>query len=265
MESWRLKLNRAEKHLDDLDSEIALYASRNPYFAQRETYCDRHNDCWRYTLQIREEPPVALALILGDAVHNMRSAIDHLAVAISDAKYRESASFPCFLNDPDKLPPGHITRKAFERATAGMSAEALAEVKRCQPYAESDPVDRRRHILTVISRLDRTDKHRNIVLFSSGLLNAGSRTIVRGQVMTQSIAAHGLAVNGTELAHFGDFFTPPLQESEVQMEIRGTPAISVDVGLDEPNGSELEVSSLREVVADLREGLFPLLESFVRL
>jgi len=264
MESWRLKLDRAERHLNDLDNEIARYAQTNPYIAARQAHCDRHSNCWRYTLQVRREPDITLSLILGDAVHNMRSAIDHLAVAISDPKHRKTASFPCFTVDPDQFPVDHKLRKAFNRATAGMSAKALAQVKLCQPYQEADPVDRRRHSLSVISQLDRIDKHREIVVFSSGLLNAGSQTVVRDQTMTQAIPVHGLAINGTELAHFGDFFIPPLQESEVHVEIRGTPAISVDIGLNEPEGSELEVASLREIVADFRDGLFTLLEPFVQ-
>lgn len=80
--SWWLKLERAERHLEELDREIAQYAASEPYVAIREARCQLHADCWRFTLQVRREPDRRLATIAGDAVHNMRSALDLATAAM---------------------------------------------------------------------------------------------------------------------------------------------------------------------------------------
>ena len=72
-----LKLERAKKHILDLESEWTTFLKTKPYHVvfkddlqtgERIYYVERVNDI----------PPVIL-VIVGDVLQNLRSALDHLA------------------------------------------------------------------------------------------------------------------------------------------------------------------------------------------
>jgi len=250
--SWWLKLERAESHLAELDREIARYAARDPYVAVREIHCELHPACWRFTLQVRHEPDRGLAMIAGDAVHNMRTALDHIAAALVPSDHRRDAAYPIGLEDNPK------TREGFQKRLRGADPEAMTIIRETQPYLLPTETERRRHGLAVISHLDNLDKHRQLMLIASGLANAGSTTSARGMTLNQFHRPDGFAVNGTELFHFADNFTPPLQQSEVRVEIRGRPSIAVDIGIKD---GELELTTLWIASKAVREEILPALEA----
>lgn len=78
-ESVRVKLERANKHIVDLDAAIAKFFERRPYSVvayidaeRRATYCLKHIE------------PIDLSIpaIAGDAIQNLRTALDYLAGAL---------------------------------------------------------------------------------------------------------------------------------------------------------------------------------------
>jgi hypothetical protein len=71
--SWD-KIDRAKQHVRELDRKMADYRKRKPYKVVVKQDPKSPNHLW--TLRIREEVPSCLALIMGDAIHNLRSAID---------------------------------------------------------------------------------------------------------------------------------------------------------------------------------------------
>ena len=76
----RLKVERARKHLDLLRQETRAFTEGKPYGVRAEFDAERSE----YAIRIRlRDPdtrvPIGLSLIAGDAVHNLRSALDHLA------------------------------------------------------------------------------------------------------------------------------------------------------------------------------------------
>jgi hypothetical protein len=111
-DGWRLKLDRAEEHLKNLEGEVAAYIHSDPYKAIRVTDCQQHSDCWRYLLHLSPPPTIPLVLILGDAIHNMRSALDHLAVALAG---RDDAAVPIFIPDIEhpEAAPDEKARKSL--------------------------------------------------------------------------------------------------------------------------------------------------------
>jgi hypothetical protein len=198
-------------------------------------------------------------LIAGDAAHNVRTALDHLAVAVAPADREQKASFPIVLDDPAS---NHEARSSFDRAVKGMPAEAIDVIEGYQPYKIPAKELVRTHALAIIRELDNTDKHRQLVGIISGLTGVVVRTFVRGLLLP--VEPHpplGLVEDGTDLSHFEWRDPPPLQESEVQVEVDGTPVITVDVGL---SGGQVELTSLRAGIAYLRNHLIPELEPFVR-
>jgi len=71
------KLERAEKHIADIDTAIRLFFESNPYvIVARQD--QRTGDYISYVESVRDVP-ADVSLIAGDALHNTRSALDHLA------------------------------------------------------------------------------------------------------------------------------------------------------------------------------------------
>jgi hypothetical protein len=262
-ESWYLKLDRAEYHLNDLYTEIGRFIDDKPYDIVRVPECRKHPDCWRYILRTRAVDP-SCALILGDAVHNMRSALDHLAVALSGHR---QASFPILTDDIEqpRTKKDREARTRFNRAVEGMPPEAVATIKTFQPYHERTEIERRTQGLAVISYIDNADKHRSLTLVSTGLVGASSTTSARGRVLYQTgtYPAEAFIADGAEVAHWGWVATdePPLEESEVHMETRGTPTVTMHVGLAE---GEPEPRYLTPCLKWLRDEVIPSLEPFRR-
>jgi hypothetical protein len=77
MRGVRIKIERSQKHLYELHREVSAFWRRNPY----EIVPDRKlNEVEMvYKLRIRETIPPYWAGIIGDIVHNLRSALDLLA------------------------------------------------------------------------------------------------------------------------------------------------------------------------------------------
>ena len=237
-DSWWLKVKRAQKHMVDIHAEARRYAERHPYEFVRIRRPDRHNDV-RYRTRITEQPDPRIALILGDFVHNLRSALDHVIVASVPRKERNSASFPIFFHDIlAKDADGQFVvddpkmRENFERSIRGLDPRARAIVIQAQPYHRGP--EAHRWILGIISRLDNADKHRALVTVGSGVRNLVADVTIRGD--TGKLPHHSFADNefakddtviGWELpAAWRDGGPKPC---EVDMEYSGTAVIHVKV------------------------------------
>ncbi len=74
----RLKLERADEHLDALHRELRVFADSH---ADRPTLDYAFDGTWHIVVAgplSDEPPPPHISLICGDAVHNMRCALDHM-------------------------------------------------------------------------------------------------------------------------------------------------------------------------------------------
>lgn len=275
-DSWRLKVDRAEQHLGDLKREIDRYAEQHAYKAVHHVggvKCHEHPDCWRYRLQITQEPDPWLAILAGDVVHNLRSALDHIAVALVPSSRRYKASFPIRMEDPWVRENGRYvakpeTRRSFNTAVKGMPAAAITAIKELQPYKEGP--DARIHLLAQLSTLENADKHRQLIPFAAGLRRVASKVTARGQVLYQTFPTpRHFIPDGAQIAHFGWRIPPPLAPSEVNVEVRGTPLVAIKVIQRDRSQKGLPGWSptdelLRHIVEGIREEVFPALEPFAR-
>ena len=139
--SWRLKIARAKKHLNEVEAELWNYSGRHPYEAVRDRKSQKNPNIRHFRLRLTEHPDPMLAVIIGDFLFNVRSALDHLAVALAPRKWRYDASFPIELVNPWKesgadadSPDVPQRRRRFETALRGMPEEAVAFIKSIQPY-----------------------------------------------------------------------------------------------------------------------------------
>jgi hypothetical protein len=87
-----LKVEQAKKHTDRLEREIIDFWSTNPYAI--EVVGDPKNATGAYRIKGEPAPlPDSLTLTVGDAAHNLRSALDHFACA-TVANVTTSTAFP---------------------------------------------------------------------------------------------------------------------------------------------------------------------------
>lgn len=76
----RLKAIRAKSHIRDLNREIGGFIERHPYCVTVEAH--HKPGCYALRYRERETIPASVPLIIGDAVHNLRTSLDHLACAL---------------------------------------------------------------------------------------------------------------------------------------------------------------------------------------
>jgi len=76
-----LKVERAREHLDTLDREVGEFLERELYAVAPSLNAEADRQI--LTLKPKLAPPAHLGVVVGDVVHNLRSALDHLACALA--------------------------------------------------------------------------------------------------------------------------------------------------------------------------------------
>lgn len=148
------KLHRAKEHADTLRGEIDRHAKEvvvQPRF-------DPHRG--KFALEIVHVPelPIRWGAIIGDALHNFRSALDYLAyemVRLSRKTYWPDTQFP-IVDSPD----GYASNRRFQRFMERLTPELRAAVEWAQGYSRGYYHAPRWHILAVLRDLSNIDKHR---------------------------------------------------------------------------------------------------------
>lgn len=201
-----LKLERAGEHLGALGAAIAAYSALKPYQAIKEPDADGKG----YALKFRLDPPIpsSLSLLVGDAAHNMRSALDHLVWQLVMANGQTPDEQTMFPISRDVGFAGD--RAAFlkqKQGAIGKCAPAVqAEIEALQPYhlgdaAKHDP-------LWIVHDLDRIDKHREVhIIAGQWRLQPGkeSALYLEGTLVEdpENVFLIGTLDDGAILGHYG--------------------------------------------------------------
>jgi hypothetical protein len=189
--SWDLKVQRAGQHLDEVKEVMAAYASKNPYRAVRVRQPKGQRHVWLYRLEMTEEPDPMIPVIIGECLYDLRSALDHLAVAMAPRKRKANAAFPVETTDPwQKDAAGnfvypHERRQSFTSKVKDMPAEAVEMIMTAQPYQRENS---ELETLSLISRLENADKHRTLIAIGHGIVDARSVVTVSGEAIKQETA-----------------------------------------------------------------------------
>lgn len=148
------KIYRAKKHIKEIDGEIQLFLKGNPYRVVAQVDPETREDV--FYVRVAKDVPLSWGTIVGDAVHNLRSALDLLvccAVVANGGKIKRSTGFPIGEN-VDEFEAG-LRKKA-----AGIPAEAARVMRSFHPYKSGhDALD----VLWKLHRLDVLDKHRLLI------------------------------------------------------------------------------------------------------
>lgn len=162
----RLKIERAKQHFDHLCATIQSWGSTEPEDHHPAFDYDPDRKCMHITIQkVRPNNP-DWALIAGDVVHNLRSALDHLVCQLAILNGQLSSccnktSFPICLTEPVFL-----NSKARADIAPLIHPDALTRIEELQPYqaAKAQGKDPSRSNLWIVSQLDIIDKHRMLVV-----------------------------------------------------------------------------------------------------
>jgi hypothetical protein len=140
--------------------ELDEFLATDPYATElRELEGGR---VYEYVVTRDTPAPISIGLLIGDAAHNLRSALDHLALACSirGADHALSEDEEKAIEYPICLSPADFGRAA-RRSLAHLEATPLEIIRRYQPYVlHSD--NPKFAFSWRLARLDNIDKHRRI-------------------------------------------------------------------------------------------------------
>lgn len=142
------KIERAQLHLDALDAELRKYYATQPYRGRIIRSDPR--GCYVFGLRIEAVLPANLSLILGDFVHNLRAALDHIAWILDPAPDRRTA-WPVLVKED---------AKEFKKCVGRLPSDAQEIVKQYQPYRRADKPDK--DLLWLLHNCWIIDKHHAI-------------------------------------------------------------------------------------------------------
>jgi len=164
----RAKVRRAEKHLRELDEYGQRWAETVGYELRLELDGPTTLVA-RMFHPTNTSPPISIALAAGDAIHNLRSALDHVVyqLAVDGGRGGERSEYPIF-ESRDSY------RANVARFLDGVDAKDRERIEATQPYhlregdawirptGPEDPLVINA-VLRLLRRLDNQDKHRLIL------------------------------------------------------------------------------------------------------
>jgi hypothetical protein len=154
-----LKLDRAEKHIAELFANVELFTSADPPpFGYREFKTPLPNGAIDYRIRacIRSTPPPDWAPIIGDAIHNIHSALDLLLWQMAPNKLRRlRPTFPIYTKREDFEDNESFLLRVLDPGHAAI-------ITAVQPFLSGHP---EHHSLAVLRKLANQDKHRLLVSF----------------------------------------------------------------------------------------------------
>lgn len=147
----RLKIDRANTHILELEEAKGEFLSRSICEIKIEDDPKTGQKLFRFTRL--SDPPSYIGIIAGDAIHCLRSALDHLAHQLVLVNGQHPSDKTCFpiMRSESAFKPHHVQR------VEGMSQAAKDEVLTTRLYKESNDT------LWLIHKLDIADKHRSLL------------------------------------------------------------------------------------------------------
>lgn len=240
---YRLKVRRAEKHLQEVHTALSGYQGQHPCVAIRDL--DGHPDALAYRAKISQLPDPYLPLVIGDCVHNLRVALDYGVIALAAGVYARDRFFPMYVEDIWALDPNTgkevkgtaNLRKRFRAAIDGLHPEAATFIEGMQPYKRG--ADAQLWPLAFIAGVDNADKHQELTAVAFGIEDAVMTIRIGGSVLAGT-TPKGTVEDGGGVARFtramfearfGDsvLFDQILTgQTKADVEIQGTPKVAVE-------------------------------------
>lgn len=145
--SAKLKIERANHHISDVEAQWGAFLEKKVHGIRKDSNSDM--TAHTFSVQYIKDFPSEIALAIGDAIHNLRCALDHLAwevVGRDRGTQNRHLKFPAYKD-----------RTSFEAACNGIITPSIA-VKDMFKALEAFPGGTG-HFLYVLHHLDNIDKH----------------------------------------------------------------------------------------------------------
>jgi hypothetical protein len=233
--SARLKVERAERQIGNLLTEIGAFLRGDPYKPIRHDKGEP-GGLMEWTVEVREQPSPDIGLMAGDAIHNLRSALDHVMWELlerNDNTPTRKTGFPIY-DSPEKF------KAEYPRKVQGASQAAVDLILAAKPYKGGNEP------LWWLHELDVIDKHRVLLAVGSAARYDGFHLAIDHPafpfkphtVMPFSAAGLGRPIypleNGTKLCAMGPAMFPDGAKMHVNAEF------AFDVAFGEPGLAEGE-------------------------
>jgi hypothetical protein len=209
------KLRNADNHLHRLQAETLSYlqeGSPNAAIASEVDTNDRTRG--RLRLKVLREPPLKLAAIAGDVVHNVRSSLDYI---VEELVKREGKTPSVQHQFPICVKADSFKSELGKGRLHGVDRRAVKAIEGFQPYQVKAEA-RSRHPLLHLHRLSNRDKHHMLAIAA---LNAEfvwkfvgtSGRILRAEQTTEAV------FNGGVLAEIPTDFVIDGEKAQLQSQI----------------------------------------------
>lgn len=151
------KITRARWQLLDLHERFVSFLESQPYSLRREFVpADGMSGEYRFVVESVSVPKREWGVLIGEVVHNLRSALDHAAYAASANPDRHT-HFPAVLNSDD-------WPVRADKALRTVPPSVRAYIETIQPFQRPQEIEPRKHLLSVLYRLSNHDKHRMLTI-----------------------------------------------------------------------------------------------------
>ena len=250
LDGIRLKLDRAQTHLESI-RELLRPVQTGHYHLAREQCEEPHLVNLRFILPDADR---TLSTVIGDCLHNLRSALDHLVwqLVLTNPPKRPSRKnqFPIC-----KTADGWIEALSRDRLR-GVVPKAIPLIWGLQPYVMT-PIDPVSHPLWILNELTNIDKHRTLTVTTSAVMNP-EVAFGRGLPWNEG----GFKMTGLQAFLNGDIIgklvarqVPP----EPDLQAHGT----LSVVFQDPPATRREIASeLETILTFLRDDVVPTFEPF---
>lgn len=236
-ECWH-KVRRAGEHLESFRKESGRFLDDDAYSIFTEYDAEQRKYIWR--LNILKSPlQTYWAGIIGDCVHNARSALNYLAWRLAGSDLSDKETLLPIYDRPDKFEASLWRLKRIHR-------DAVAEFRKLQPYARTDPENSN---LWVLQELDAHDKHKLLAMTATHPMSlsvgvrAGFKEVTAAtQVIFPKFRFEQNAIVAEALLPF------PIMDDEVEVDGKFTFEIAFERGIISSAGDYPVFDSLREII-----------------
>ncbi|MDQ3756434.1 MAG: hypothetical protein M3394_01100 [Actinomycetota bacterium] len=202
-------------------------------------------------------PPVRLGVILGDYIHNLRSALDHLVwqlVLVEDNTPGKWTEFPLFSSEPNfRSKVEAPRRRGKESPLLGVGDRAFAIIKSCQPY-HPPPEPGAVNILSVLHKFSNIDKHQLVHVGLVRFTDGAPKFTIKGIDTLRIGLTSGPLENGAE---WGRVIVCP-SDDDTDMEVSGS--LPVDLRFGEQALPRRRLQTLNNAVVTVVDKLGPFAE-----
>ena len=240
------KIKWADYHIDNFRAAILEFFKTNPYEFAVEVDPNIGNKI--YTLIKVTPVPPQVRLAAGDAIQNMRSALDYLAcglVAVNKVEPSDQVGFP--ISESEPLSDRQQAR--FQGKVQGMRQDAIDAIKAIKPYKGGN------NTLWRLHHLNRIDKHRLLMAAGACVSLVDPRFMhkVRDFLITgiEPLPGVTLPLKHSFPLKTGDKFT--LNITNTKMELNEYPFL--EIAFNEPGVAvgEVVITVLKESLRCVKE------------